>query len=527
MFSKKKVFFAASIAASGFLYYDKKTQIRIESAVRFATTTWYVSKCFWEYKTLAAKKKNLTKEEYDEERKNVHKRGAEFLLKLCLINQGSFLKAGQHLASLSYALPQQYTDSFSVLQDKAPTHTYKETRAIIKEQFGKELEEIFDNFSAEPIASASIAQVHSAFVNGQKVAVKIQHPKVEKLFESDLYAMKLYVNLAEKLFDFTLGWILPEFREIVKNELNFLNEGTNCEKFREMFRYYKNITAPNIYWNSSSKKVLTMEFIDGFKVNDVQSFKRVGISEKQVSKLLTDCYSIQTFLYGFIHSDCHPGNLMVIHDPEENQTKLVVLDHGCYQNLDEQTRMDYSNLWKALVFRDNENLKIYSKRFGIEERFSDFMGLIMTLSDTFNSSNGGVVDERKVYSPEEKKNFQQSLNQRFGEELGSEGTVWDLVQKMFAHGKRELVLLLRVNSLLQNIHRELGKPINRYEVMAKYAIMGLNYETEERMKRGLKLKVLKSTTISDKIKLGFILFYFNIYVVFAKVYYLFAKRLFY
>jgi aarF domain-containing kinase len=508
------IFGTTTLLVCGYVWYDKRMQVYLEGGIRFARSSYYIIQTMKLYKDLATIKPTLSEEEYRLARLEVHKKGAQLLKTLCLINQGTFIKAGQHLASLRVALPREYTEAFESFQDRAPFHSIQETQDIIKQEFGCKVEEKFTQFVWEPVASASIAQVHVAYIENEKVAVKVQHPKVGKLFESDLFAMQLFVKLAERYLDFTLGWILPEFREIVKSELNFQNEATNCDKFRRMFNDNVQISAPMIYPSYSGKRVLTMEYIDGCKVDNLHALEMMGIKPYVVSQLLTQAYAAQTFLFGFIHSDCHPGNLMMM--VRNDKPTLVVLDHGCYQTLDEKTRLDYCNLWKSLFFRDIKNLTKYAQEFGIEEQYVEFMGLIMTLSDFF-TEKGGYVDERKSYSIDQKTEFSNAMNEKWRQLMPEGGDVFDLVQKMFANGKRELILLLRVNSLLQNIHQSLGKPINRYEIMVKYAIIGLQRSTEEQIRRGIKMKDLKEIGVMDKLSIYFTIMYFHISLFFFKI----------
>jgi len=301
------------------------------------------------------------------------------------VNAGAYVKAGQYIASLNYVMPKEFTDTLAVLQDKCQAHDFSITEKILEEDFDKNYTEIFSSFDREPIASASIAQVHKAVLreNNQTVAVKVQHPDLERIFKTDLRTMQFLMWSTKMFFDFPFSWTMPEFERFLISELDFVNEGANCTHFAQMFKDYPNnqIDSPQVLWKYTSKRILTMDFIDGCKINDTEGLKRLNIDASEIAKLLIDSYSIQTFVHGFVHSDVHVGNLLVRRSPKTNKPQLVYLDHGCYKTLDEETRKDYCNLWKSAIFRDHEKLKYYTERFGIEGKFYPLFGLFLTFSN--------------------------------------------------------------------------------------------------------------------------------------------------
>ncbi|KAL9653162.1 hypothetical protein ABK040_006378 [Willaertia magna] len=418
---------------------------------------------------------------YIEARKEVNLKTANLLLNLCLKNGGAYVKAGQYIASLNYILPKEFTDTLSVLTDKCNSHSFEETERILREEFEvKDYSEIFKSFNKEPIASASIAQVHlGELKDGTKVAIKIQHPDLFRIFKIDLKTMQFLLNLTKTFFDFPFSWTLPEFERILLSELDFVNEGANCQHFKNIFQNYDQIDAPKIYWNLTSKKVLTMEYINGVKLNDFESLKKLNISPMEISKLLVESYSIQAFIHGFIHSDIHLGNLLVRKGGKEvnGKTQLIYLDHGCYKKLDEETRIDFCNLWKAAIFRDHENLKKYTERFGIDGRFYPLFGLFLTFSNYMDTDNKAIVDQRKLMSKEEvKKMFIKIRDTFFPGKKRSPQEFFNVVENMFKNMKLDLILLMRTNVQLRSITKELGKPINRFAIMAEYCLKGIYYE---------------------------------------------------
>ncbi|EFC40890.1 predicted protein [Naegleria gruberi] len=421
--------------------------------------------------------------EYINARRETNLKAANLLLDLCLVNAGAYVKAGQYLASLNYAIPKEFTETLSVLQDKCQQHDFSVTEKILKEDFDKDFEEIFSYFEKEPIASASIAQVHKAVLreSGKKVAVKVQHPNLEKMFKSDLNTMKFLMWSTKKFFDFPFSWCLPEFEKFLISELDFVNEAANCTHFKTIFKDYPNdqIDSPYVHWNLTSKRILTMDFIEGVKLNDFEGMKKLGIDAKEISQLIVDSYSIQTFVHGFIHSDMHNGNLLVRRSPKTNRAQVVYLDHGCYKHLDEETRKDYCNLWKAAIFRDHENLKLYTEKFGIDGKYYPLFGLFLTFSNYMDKSSTAMVDQRKNMSKDEVKKMFNNIRETFFP--GSKHKAQDLfniIEEMFKNMKLDLILLMRANIQIRSITKELGKPINRFATMVEYCLRGLHYERE-------------------------------------------------
>jgi aarF domain-containing kinase len=423
---------------------------------------------------------------YTQERKIVHQQAADLLLELCRVNKGAYVKAAQYLASMNPMLPREYTETLSVLQDRAPTHTYEETVQIFMKELGVHPEAVFDKFETDPIASASIAQVHVAYLKntGEKVAVKIQHPNLEQTFKTDLQAMK-WIMFAYKLKNkFSLDWLLPRFESVLLSELDFINEGKNCERLRDMFSDANDVVVPQLYWDKTTKRVLVMEYMDGCKITDLESIRKMGFTEQQVAKLLIGSFSRMTFEHGFIHSDLHAGNILIRKSPKNNTPQIVYLDHGCYEELTEKTRLDYSKLWKAMVFRQYDDMEYYTKELGIDPEFYLLFAMFLTATNMFDQSQKGILDNRrqKVMGKADWKNLTKRIREKYL--VNGRSTVEDIVEEMIDQNStnRSLVLLLRANAQVRNLHYLLGAPINRFGVMAMSCLTAVHYDMREQQK---------------------------------------------
>lgn len=191
--------------------------------------------------------------------------------------------------------------------------------------------DIFETFDPEPLGTASLAQVHRAILkDGQEVAVKVQHPYVRGNSRVDMKTMEILCKIMAYMFsDFKMQWLVDESKKNLPIELDFLQEGKNSEKVAMMFKKYKWLKIPKIYWNLSSHRVLVMEFCPGGQVNDLEYIKKNNIDRFEISSKLGLLYSNMIFVNGFVHSDPHPGNILVKKN-NKGKLEIVLLDHGLY-----------------------------------------------------------------------------------------------------------------------------------------------------------------------------------------------------
>lgn len=225
-----------------------------------------------------------------------------------------------------------------VLHSSAPQSPFKDILTVLKEDLKSDPYELFSSIETEPVGAASLAQVHRAFLkDGTPVAVKVQHKSVMKNSYVDIKTMAILVKLTSWVFpDFEFDWLVTETKKNIPNELNFAVEGRNAEKLQAMFKEYSWLKVPKIFWNLSSSRILTMEFIDGGQVNDLEYIKKHQINPYEVTSKLGKLYSRMIFITGFVHSDPHPGNILVKN--VNGEAEVVLLDHGLYANLTDQFR---------------------------------------------------------------------------------------------------------------------------------------------------------------------------------------------
>jgi aarF domain-containing kinase len=164
---------------------------------------------------------------------------------------------------------------------------------------------------------------------------------------------------------------LPDFRDALESELDFVNEARNSEKAASLFGKNPNIYIPKIHWKTTTRKIMTMKWVDGVKINDIDGIKQLGMQLPTVSRVLIDLLSEQIFVHGFIHSDPHPGNILVrrkANRPSEPQ--IVLLDHGLYQSFPDHLRVPYCKLWRALLLRNRDDIEKYGRELGAGEHYN-------------------------------------------------------------------------------------------------------------------------------------------------------------
>ncbi|XP_054944628.1 aarF domain-containing protein kinase 1 isoform X2 [Physeter macrocephalus] len=474
-----------ALAASGFyLYRNKYLDLNDFGAVRVGRAVATTAVISYDYLT-SLRSVPYGSEEYLQLRSKVHLRSARRLCELCCANRGTFIKVGQHLGALDYLLPEEYTSTLKVLHSQAPQSSMQEVRQVIREDLGKELpgtraqcfdgpsdqsgyenaeenhcdsdgkmhpslfhtnlqiHDLFMSFDDAPLGAASLAQVHKAVLHdGRTVAVKVQHPKVQAQSSKDILLMEALVLAVKQLFpEFEFMWLVDEAKKNLPLELDFLNEGRNAEKVAQMLKHFDFLKVPQIYWELSTKRVLLMEFVDGGQVNDRDYMERNKIDVNEISRHLGKMYSEMIFVNGFVHCDPHPGNVLVRKCPGTGKVEIVLLDHGLYQVLTEEFRLDYCHLWQSLIWTDMKSVKKYSQRLGAGDLYPLFTCMLTARS--WDSVNRGI-GQTPVTATEDSEIRNNAAN------------YLPQISRLLSLVPRQMLLIFKTNDLLRGIEAALG-----------------------------------------------------------------------
>jgi predicted unusual protein kinase regulating ubiquinone biosynthesis (AarF/ABC1/UbiB family) len=274
-------------------------------------------------------------------------------LKEKLIKLGpTFIKIGQSMGTRADLLPLPFVKALGELQDQVPPFPNDVAFARIERELGKKINEVYSEFEIEPVAAASLGQVYRARLHtGEEVAVKVQRPNLEAIIKGDVAILKKVANFAERFpqLNENADWtgMLREFDVTIHEEMDYAAEGHNAETFRGHFKNWTNIHVPQIYWHATTSKVLTMDFIHGTKVTDLEEQERRGISPAKVNRLLIKTYLKQLLEDGFFHADPHPGNLLVMPDG-----RLAFFDFGMVGRISPELQAKMIDAFFHVVGRD-------------------------------------------------------------------------------------------------------------------------------------------------------------------------------
>ncbi len=350
----------------------------------------------------------------------------------------TFIKFGQMLATRPDLLPHEYIEELVRLQDKVPPFDVEKARKIVMDELGAPPEELFKEFSAEPMAAASIAQVHRAVTHDDEhVVVKIQRPGIHRTIETDLKIMTDLAEFAEEhIEEFSIlrpSGIIKEFARSLRKEIDFRIEATNARRFREMVSDNPHVNAPRIYRDYSTARVMTMQEIKGLRctefLNNIKEYKwqydTPLIASRGINAILE-----QVFVHGFYHADPHPGNIFL----QENNT-LCFIDFGMMGKITIEERRYFARLLDSVIQRDQERIVDGCLRFTTHLKEPNISSLMADITD--------LIDEN-LYLPIEELNLAEVLEQ-----------LLNILIRNYLRIKPDLYMLIKTVMTLERFGRDL------------------------------------------------------------------------
>lgn len=361
----------------------------------------------------------------------------------------TFIKFGQILSTRPDFLPPPFIRELEKLQDRTPPFDSELAKQIVEQELKKPVDDLFRDFDTEPLAAASLSQVHKATLpNGDVVAVKIQRPDITQTIELDLAILEDLAGFVENRihngWNYRPGLMVAEFKKAIRQELDFSKEAHNFEKFRDNFRDIEYIDVPKVYWDRTTKMVLTMEFIDGVKINEITQEKYKGVYDPElVANRGAGAILKQVLEDGFFHADPHPGNLFV-----QPPAHIVMLDVGMVGRLDKSTMLTGAKLLKAVVDRDTER------------------------------AMSCLEDLRIIVQKVDSDRFRQDLAELFDsyldiplKDLDIIGIAQDIMQMMTRYNltmPSNLVLMVKAVSMIESVGRELYPDLDILTIAKPY-----------------------------------------------------------
>jgi ubiquinone biosynthesis protein len=267
----------------------------------------------------------------------------------------SFIKLAQVFAIRADIIPQIYLEALRNLHDRVPPFPTSEVRKRIQLELKRPLEAVFESFTPEPLAAASLGQVHRARYGGEEVIVKVLRPGVEELVATDIRVVQNLVFVLEQFIDHHIirstRTVIDEFSRVIAEEMDFHHEADNVERFGELFRDSDFVIIPPVYREVTTTRVLVMRFFEGFRVTEVDEILRHNIDTRKMIENLIGFYGDQLLVHGFFHADPHPGNILIRPD-----SRIVLLDYGMVLEITPELRQDLVRIVIAAVRSDVDEL---------------------------------------------------------------------------------------------------------------------------------------------------------------------------
>lgn len=322
---------------------------------------------------LFAFQKRILGEVWVRDRKDrIHRKNALRIERTILELKGLFIKVGQMLSIMSNFLPEALTQGLERLQDAVPPHPYESIEKRFREEFQRVPTEIFSRFEEQPIASASLGQVHVAVLkDGTKVAVKVQYPEIDEIVRMDLKTLKRIFGLLHLFFPaYGLVHVYQEIADVVTRELDYTYEGKNLERLRKNFEKENDFVFPDVFWEFSTPRILTLRFMEGVKISQLEDLKKAGVDPTEVATRIIHAYCKQIFIDGVYHADPHPGNLLV--GKEGEAVKIILVDFGATAQISERMKQGITRFAEGLIKRDTRLLANAMREMGFVARDDSF-----------------------------------------------------------------------------------------------------------------------------------------------------------
>nr|BAD29949.1 putative coenzyme Q synthetase [Trypanosoma congolense] len=467
----RRILFCTCAGVSLYIFVDCMTAHSLTRSLRTVQTMIYI---IYLYKVMSPE----TMEEYSE----LHQTVAASLLNLFLKNEGLYIKLGQMFTSMNHFLPGEYIDTMKALLDSAPSVPLDDIQQVILEETGKTCEELFVHFDPEPVASASIAQVHRALLQPAdsqqdpvEVCVKIQKPYIRRQVFWDLQTYRFVMFVLGAAFNMPVTWAKETIIEGINREVNFSMEAANAVRIKNDFADREDFYVPYVYEHLVTPRLLVMEWVNGVKLIDVDRV-RSRYSDVEILRILFDVFGSMIFKKGFVHCDPHGANILVrdfargdVKDPAahnqehgrcsgktHHKPQLVLLDFGLCCPESECFRVEYAILLKAMMLQDMKTVKKIVGSWGVDDAVA-FSSLQLRKSyDLVRRGNYGETTR------------EEAINERMKQR--------DSIRNLLSNEERlpyELSLIGRSIDILHGVNRLYGAPVNRVGMFARSAVAAL------------------------------------------------------
>jgi predicted unusual protein kinase regulating ubiquinone biosynthesis (AarF/ABC1/UbiB family) len=386
-------------------------------------------------------------------------RNARRIYRAILELQGLYIKVGQLISIMTNFLPEAFRVELEGLQDQVPPRPYAAIERCIREEFdGKGPADIFGSFAEQPIASASIGQVHVATLpGGHQVAVKVQYPDIDRIVRADLRALRRIFGIIQRFIPYQgLDQIYREIRAIIIEELDFTLEAQHVETIARNFEGRSDVGFPRVVRELSTRRVLTTEFIEGVKVNDLRGLERLAIDRTALARLVIETYCQQIFHHGIYHADPHPGNILVAPGPV-----IRFVDFGAVAEVSDEMRRGMLTLLQGAINRDTAKITSALREMGFIAHRAD-PKIYDRVVDYFHARFQEEVKLESFNLQDIKFDPQKGL-ENLADLRRMDISLRDITDTF--HVPREWIMLERTVLLLMGLCTELDPNLNPMEVL--------------------------------------------------------------
>ena len=422
---------------------------------RFLPLTLTVVGLWLRWRWLRIQRRVYGEEAMREATHEFHLRAARAMVRRAVRQQGLIIKTCQFLGSRADILMEEYVETLSLLHDAVPPRPWTEMRPIIEFELSGRVDDLFAEFNPQAVAAASLAQVYRARTHeGVDVAVKVQYPGIEDIVRWDLETISWLAGIwsrIETAIDFR-----PVAEEMARNapeEVDFVHEGHAAEEIAALLAAREDVVVPRIYWERSSRRVLTMDYLDGIKITDVDELRAAGIDTRAIADSLIDIYNVMVLRHGMFHADPHPGNLLVLPPAAPGgPARIGLIDFGLTKRLPEEFRQQVIVLTSAIVAQHRAQVTEAMEDMGFRTRVRD-EETYYALGEAFL---GDVLHSGKAYADQQ---LFAEVNVRLGRVLRSNPLV---------EVPGDVILIARVMGLLSGIGRTLDSKTDLLDSLVPY-----------------------------------------------------------
>ncbi|MDB9516797.1 AarF/ABC1/UbiB kinase family protein [Roseofilum reptotaenium CS-1145] len=308
----------------------------------------------------------------------------------------TYIKVGQALSTRPDLIRKDFLEELTKLQDRLPPFPNQTAFDIIERELGGSISQMYLDISPHPVAAASLGQVYRGRLHsGEEVAIKVQRPNLVPILTLDLYLMRWAARWISPILPLNLGHdltlIVEEFGIKIFEEIDYINEGKNAEKFAENFRYNPQVRVPQIYWDYCAKKVLTLEWINGYKLTNTEAIQEAGLDADKIIRIGVTTGLQQLLEFGFFHADPHPGNLFALSDPSGIGAQMGYIDFGMMDQLDQTAKETLVDAVVHLINKDYTELAEDFVKLGFLTPDTDIYPIIPALEAVFGDIMGESV----------------------------------------------------------------------------------------------------------------------------------------